>query len=58
MLVSGTAGAGTTTTLMRLALRMVADHLRNHTPLHSATIDAVLITRDNVEAAENASHTN
>jgi inositol transport system substrate-binding protein len=43
---------------IRTALRMVADHLRNHTPLHSATIDAVLITRDNVEAAENASHTN
>jgi inositol transport system substrate-binding protein len=43
---------------IRTALRMVADHLRNHTPLHSATIDAVLITQDNIAVTENASQTN
>jgi inositol transport system substrate-binding protein len=43
---------------IRTALRMVADNLRNHAPLHSATIDTVLITRGNVEVAENAPETN
>jgi inositol transport system substrate-binding protein len=43
---------------IRTALQMVVNHLRNRAPLHSATIDAVLVTQENVEAAENASHTN
>jgi len=38
---------------IRTALRMMTKHLRDSTPLQSITVEPVLITMDNLQAAEN-----
>jgi inositol transport system substrate-binding protein len=40
---------------IQAALTMMADHLRKGTPLRSVTIQPILVTKDNLNTAENAS---